>query len=73
MAGLDRQILSFSHLARLQREKEALFILKKIASVVKPIMRARGWVVRELAEFYPNEQNLLGKFRVIHLMHDREG
>ncbi|KAH8899316.1 WLM-domain-containing protein, partial [Thozetella sp. PMI_491] len=35
-------------------------MLKKIASLVKPIMRARGWKVGELAEFYPDQQNLLG-------------
>jgi hypothetical protein len=35
-------------------------MLKRIASLVKPIMRARGWKVRELAEFYPQQQNLLG-------------
>lgn len=57
----DALIGSFSHLANLPREKEALHALKKIASVVKPIMRARGWKVGQLAEFYPNENNLLGR------------
>jgi len=27
---------------------------------VKPIMRKRGWKVGVLAEFYPEERNLLG-------------
>ena len=57
----DALVLSYSHLKDLSREKEALHTLKKIASLVKPIMRARGWKVGELAEFYPDEHNLLGK------------
>lgn len=56
----DALVLSYSHLAQLRRADEALTILKKVASLVKPIMRSRGWRVRELAEFYPNQQNLLG-------------
>lgn len=55
-------MLSFSHLKEFPREKDALHTLKKIASLVKPIMRARGWTVKELAEFYPDQQNLLGTF-----------
>jgi len=61
MAEHDPLILEFSHLRNLPREKEALQALKKIASLVKPIMRARNWKVGTLAEFYPNQQNLLGK------------
>ncbi|KAK5658799.1 hypothetical protein OQA88_1611 [Cercophora sp. LCS_1] len=56
----DPLVLSFSHLRDVPREKDALHTLKKIASLVKPIMRARGWKVGELAEFYPDQQNLLG-------------
>ncbi|KAK1767060.1 WLM domain-containing protein [Phialemonium atrogriseum] len=56
----DPFVLSYSHLKDFPREKEALHALRKVASLVKPIMRARGWVVRELAEFYPDQQNLLG-------------
>ncbi|TFB02515.1 DNA-dependent metalloprotease WSS1 [Trichoderma ghanense] len=56
----DPLVLSYSHLAQFRRADEALTILKKVASLVKPIMRNRGWKVRELAEFYPNETNLLG-------------
>lgn len=62
MPEQDPLFLSYSHLANFPREKEALHSLKKVASLVKPIMRARGWVVRELAEFYPEQQNLLGKY-----------
>ncbi|CZT46901.1 related to WSS1 Protein involved in sister chromatid separation and segregation [Rhynchosporium secalis] len=60
MAEHDALILQYSHLAQLPREKEALHSIKKIASLVKPLMRARGWTVGTLAEFYPDQQNLLG-------------
>ncbi|PBP21000.1 zinc ion binding protein [Diplocarpon rosae] len=60
MAEHDALILQYSHLNKYDREKDALFALKKIASLVKPIMRARGWKVGTLAEFYPEQQNLLG-------------
>ncbi|UKZ49403.1 hypothetical protein TrVGV298_003650 [Trichoderma virens] len=56
----DPLVLSYSHLAQFRRADEALTILKKVASLVKPIMRSRGWKVGELVEFYPNQHNLLG-------------
>ncbi|KAJ4271356.1 hypothetical protein NW762_000058 [Fusarium torreyae] len=56
----DALVLSYSHLAKLPRASDALQTLKKVASLVKPIMRARNWKVRELAEFYPEQHNLLG-------------
>jgi DNA-dependent metalloprotease WSS1 len=61
MPERDALVLSYSHLVKFDREKDALRTLRKIASLVKPIMRARGWKVGELAEFYPDEHNLLGK------------
>lgn len=61
MAEHDPLVFSYVHLAKMPRASEALHTLKKVASLVKPIMRARGWKVRELAEFYPQQQNLLGK------------
>ncbi|KAK0618107.1 putative zinc metallopeptidase [Bombardia bombarda] len=60
MAEHDPLVLSFSHLRNFAREKEALHTLQKIASLVKPIMRARKWKVGELAEFYPDQHNLYG-------------
>ncbi|KAH8682338.1 WLM domain-containing protein [Xylariales sp. PMI_506] len=60
MAEIDPLVLSYSHLAEFPRAKDALIILKKVASLVKPIMRARGWKVHQLTEFYPPEPNLLG-------------
>ena len=60
MSEIDPLILSYSHLADFSRAKDALHTLKKVASLVKPLMRARGWKVKQLTEFYPNQQNLLG-------------
>ncbi|KAM0459842.1 hypothetical protein ACHAPV_000092 [Trichoderma viride] len=56
----DPLVLSYRHLAQFRRADDALTTLKKVASLVKPIMRSRGWKVGELAEFYPSQQNLLG-------------
>ncbi|KAI1205640.1 WLM-domain-containing protein [Annulohypoxylon truncatum] len=60
MAEIDPLIFSYSHLANFPREKEALHTLKKVASLVKPLMRARGWKVGQLTEFFPEQHNLLG-------------
>lgn len=60
MARDDTLIGSYTHLKDYPRSKDALHTLKKIASMVKPIMRARGWHVKTLAEFWPSETNLLG-------------
>ncbi|KAK1829852.1 WLM domain-containing protein [Podospora conica] len=60
MPELDALVRNYSHLKDFSRHQDALLTLKKIASVVKPIMRARGWKVGELAEFYPDQANLLG-------------
>jgi hypothetical protein len=57
----DALISQYSHLNTLPREKDALHSLRKIASLVKPIMRARNWRVGTLAEFYPDQSNLLGR------------
>jgi hypothetical protein len=35
-------------------------MLRKVSSMVKPIMQKRNWRVQVLAEFLPSEQNLLG-------------
>ncbi|KAI7057557.1 putative zinc metallopeptidase, partial [Hortaea werneckii] len=51
---------SYEHLQGLPRGDAALTMLRKVASLVKPIMRKRGWKVQILAEFLPPEQNLLG-------------
>jgi hypothetical protein len=53
-------INEYSFLKGWAREKEASHIIRKLGSCVKPIMRKRGWKVGVLAEFYPDERNLLG-------------
>ncbi|KAF6754332.1 WLM domain-containing protein [Ephemerocybe angulata] len=52
-------VLSITHLKDRPNEKHALELLKKVVSLVKPIMRKHGWVLPELAEFFPGQQNLL--------------
>ncbi|GAA5894594.1 hypothetical protein JCM8208_006281 [Rhodotorula glutinis] len=42
------------------RADEALDLLRKIASLVKPIMRKHGWWLPTLSEFFPKNPNLLG-------------
>lgn len=57
---------NYVHLKHLPREAEALHILRKVASCVKPIMRKRGWRVGTLCEFYPDMPNLLGLTNCYH-------
>jgi hypothetical protein len=60
MRDLDNLFGEYVHLKHLPREAEALHILRKVASCVKPIMRRRGWKVGVLCEFLPEQSNLLG-------------
>ncbi|KAI9759620.1 MAG: hypothetical protein M4579_002188 [Chaenotheca gracillima] len=60
MREIDPLISNFSHLKDKSRGTEALKSLQKIASLVKPLMRQRGWRVGTLTEFYPQQKNLLG-------------
>ncbi|KDR85584.1 hypothetical protein GALMADRAFT_204981 [Galerina marginata CBS 339.88] len=55
----DVFVLSFTHLKDKPNANGALHILEKVASLVKPIMRKRGWVLPVLAEFFPDNPNLL--------------
>ena len=68
---LDPLVDQFAHLSSKRRADEALHILKRVASIVKPIMRMRNWRVGLLAETYPSEVGLLGlntdRGRMIHL------
>lgn len=57
---LEPLVNNFEHLSDKRRADEALQTLRKIASLVKPLMRQRNWRVGTLAEFYPPENNLLG-------------
>jgi len=56
----DIWVQSFTHLKDMPRADTALELLKKTASLVKPIMRKHGWVLPVLAEFYPDNPSLLG-------------
>jgi DNA-dependent metalloprotease WSS1 len=66
MRELDPLISEYAHEKQLPREAEALHTIRKIASLVKPIMRARNWRVGTLAEFYPAQPNLLGICFALH-------
>ncbi len=56
----DPVILEYEHENFRPREGEALHTLRRVASLVKPIMRRRGWQVSVLTEFWPPEKSLLG-------------
>lgn len=60
MREIDPLVLEYQHDKHRPREAEALHMLQKIVSLVKPIMRQRGWKVGTLSEFYPSQRNLLG-------------
>lgn len=62
MREIDSHFDAYEHLKHLPREQEALHMLRKVASVVKPMMRKRGWKVGTLAEFLPDEPQLLGEY-----------
>lgn len=56
----DSLFHSYEHLIGVPDPDEGLSRLRKIASLVKPIMRKRAWQVRILSEFMPGTPNLLG-------------
>ncbi|KAH9879350.1 hypothetical protein J1614_002789 [Plenodomus biglobosus] len=60
MKEIDAHFDAYEHLKHLPRDGEALHMLRKAASMVKPMMRKRGWKVGTLAEFLPDEPQLLG-------------
>ncbi|EAT88081.2 hypothetical protein SNOG_04321 [Parastagonospora nodorum SN15] len=60
MREIDAHFDAYEHLKHLPRDAEALHMLRKAASMVKPMMRKRGWKVGTLAEFLPDEPQLLG-------------
>lgn len=62
MKEIDSHFDAYEHLKHMPREQDALHMLRKAASVVKPMMRKRGWKVGTLAEFLPEEAQLLGKY-----------
>ncbi|KAH8918632.1 WLM-domain-containing protein [Atractiella rhizophila] len=60
MSAPSTQVLSIRALKNRPRADEALELLKKIASLVKPIMKKHGWTLPELVEFFPENPGLLG-------------
>lgn len=60
MREIDPLVFEYQHDRHRSREAEALLVLRKVASLVKPIMRQRNWKVGTLSEFYPQQRNLLG-------------
>jgi hypothetical protein len=62
MREIDAHFDAYEHLKHLPKDGEALHMLRKAASMVKPMMRKRGWKVGTLAEFLPDEPQLLGKW-----------
>jgi hypothetical protein len=60
MREIDPLVAEYQHEKRRPRESEALLVLRKVASLVTPVMRQRAWRVGTLCEFYPHQRNLLG-------------
>ncbi|PVI08175.1 WLM-domain-containing protein [Periconia macrospinosa] len=60
MREIDAHFDAYEHLKHLPTDGDALHMLRKVASMVKPMMRKRGWKVGTLAEFLPDEPQLLG-------------
>jgi hypothetical protein len=56
----DVWVLSYEHLKGLPKPDQALTLLQRIASRVKPIMRKHAWRLPVLAEFLPDNPGLLG-------------
>jgi hypothetical protein len=62
LMSTDIWVLSYEHLKGHPRSDEALLLLQKVASRVKPIMRSHGWRLPVLAEFFPDSPNLIGTY-----------
>jgi WLM domain len=56
-------VLSVSHLQDRPNADHALDLLNKAVSLVRPIMRKHSWMLPKLAEFFPEDPNLLGELR----------
>ncbi|KAI4526627.1 WLM-domain-containing protein [Schizophyllum commune Loenen D] len=59
-ASTDSYVRTITHLKDQPRGDEALDMLKRVASLAKPIMRKRNWHLPTLGEFLPDDPNLLG-------------
>ncbi|KAJ3890434.1 WLM domain-containing protein [Lentinula edodes] len=60
-------VQSFTHLKDRKSADKALEMLRRVASLVKPIMRKHSWVLPVLAEFFPDNPNLLGEDCAFHV------
>lgn len=56
----NERIKQLTQLKRRESSEEALTILNKVASLVKPIMKNHGFRVGTLCEFFPKDARLLG-------------
>lgn len=55
-------VQSFTHLKDRLRADQALPLLQRVASLVKPIMRQHNWILPTLGEFFPDSDNLVGEY-----------
>jgi DNA-dependent metalloprotease WSS1 len=56
-------ISTYTHLTLFEGADEALKLLHRLASMVRPIMSKRNWKIGTLAEFYPDFAQLQGTRR----------
>jgi hypothetical protein len=56
----DELVNNYQALIKKFRSEEALTLLKRLASQVKPILKNRNWTIKNLCEFFPTNPNLLG-------------
>ena len=64
-------VLSFEHLKGRPKADQALPLLQRIASLVKPIMRKHSWKLPVLAEFFPDSPNLIGMWYMSYAASER--
>jgi len=67
----DQIIGTYVHIPGKPKEQHALYMLRRIASLVKPIMSKGGYKVGCLAEFYPAQKSLLGISTIPHTIAEK--
>jgi hypothetical protein len=53
-------VKDYKVLVKKPRHVEALHLLKRLASQVKPVLSKHNWTIKNLVEFFPTNPNLLG-------------
>lgn len=53
-------VKEYKALVKKPRHAEALQLLKRLASQVKPVLINHNWTIKNLVEFFPTNPNLLG-------------